>query len=129
MQVNVPQPENVTEKTEKTEKAAAVDEGGLFQCALCQWSERYHGHGTSVPFARAVVFSEDAYVMRDPFVPYAANAYVFLGAPCSLCQKLVCAHCSVFYARRFCALCSLERLEHFPVQVQKKIQQLKAAVK
>ena len=34
------------------------DEGGLFQCYLCGMAERYHGHGFSVPFARAIVFNE-----------------------------------------------------------------------
>lgn len=116
--------------------------GGVFECSICHWSERYHGHGmlkldqvsfgdqltifvgSSISFARAVTFNEDAYVMRDPFVPWAQNAFVFLGAACSICLKPVCVNCSVFYAKRFCIVCASDRLRHFPVEVQKKIQQL-----
>lgn len=100
------------------------DEGGLFQCYLCGMAERYHGHGFSVPFARAIVFNEDAYVMRDPFTPYAANAFLCLGAPCSLCSQLVCLSCSLFYSKRFCSPCGQQHVKQFPVEVQKKIREL-----
>lgn len=104
----------------------AVDEGGLFECRLCNLRERYHGSGTSVPFARGIRFSEHAYVMRDPFTPYAANAYLFLGAECSSCRDLVCASCSVFYTKRFCRNCAQRDIAMFPIQVQKKIRDLES---
>ena len=103
-----------------------VEEGGQFTCALCNWSERYHGKGTSVPFARGVVFHEEAYVMRDPFVPYGQNLYVFLGAACSVCNRTCCQQCSLYYSKRFCNKCAQENVDHFPVEVQKKIRELDA---
>jgi len=112
-------------KPKEEKKPEQTEEGGQFQCALCGWSERYHGHGTSLPFARGINFNEDAYVMRDPFVPYGQNLYFFLGAPCSGCQRLVCANCSLFYSKRFCGECANKNVQHFPVEVQKKIHELK----
>lgn len=120
---NEKNPEKSINPPDQDEKNPA-DEGGVFECAICHWSESYHGHGSNISFARAIVFNEDAYVMRDPFTPWAHNAFVFLGAPCSMCQKLICVNCSVFYAKRFCSGCATENLQHFPVEVQKKIQQL-----
>ena len=115
----------VETKPKDEKKPEQTEEGGQFNCALCGWSERYHGHGTSLPFARGIVFNEDAYAMRDPFVPYGQNLYFFLGAPCSGCQRLVCTNCSLFYSKRFCKECASKNVQHFPVEVQKKIRELR----
>ena len=113
----------------KKPEANVADEGGQFVCSCCGWSERYHGHGASVPFARGIVFNEDAYVMRDPFVPYGQNLYFFLGAACSSCHQLVCTNCSLFYAKRFCGRCAGRDIQHFPVEIQKKIRDLQITSK
>ena len=111
---------------EESKQQPPADEGGLFKCSLCSFSERYHGHGASVPFARGINFSEDAYVMRDPFTTFAPNAFLFLGAPCSLCNLPVCVDCSIFYTKRFCSPCANHHLQQFPVEVQKRIRHMMA---
>ena len=134
------------ESAEVVMKPVMEEEGGQFTCALCHWSERYHGRGSSVPFARGVIFHEDAYVMRDPFVPYGQNLYVFLGKPpfnlitikgyvfnhflnlganCSVCSRTCCQQCSLYYTKRFCNKCAQENVDQFPVEVQKKIRDTK----
>lgn len=122
-----PLDQEVSIPIEKPKEEKKEQEGGRFLCALCGWSELYHAHGTSLPFARGIVFNEDAYAMRDPFVPYGPNLYLFIGAPCSVCQRLVCVNCSIFYAKRFCRECATSNVEHFPVEVQKKIRELEAS--
>lgn len=64
--------------------------------------------------------------MRDPFVPYGQNLYIFLGAPCSCCQRLVCNQCSFFYAKRFCHECALKNIDFLPAEVKKKVCELDA---
>merc|ERR1712071_741945 len=27
----------------------------MFECATCHWSESYHGHGSNISFARAII--------------------------------------------------------------------------
>lgn len=115
-----------SDEAKKNEEKTPVDEGGQFTCALCQFSERYHAHGSSLPFARGVVFNEDAYAMRDPFVPYGKNLFMFLGAACSSCERLVCIQCSFFYAKRFCRECAVKHVHLFPAEVQKKVSELDA---
>ena len=117
-------PEPVVKPEQPETSQQQTEEGGVFKCCMCSLTERYHAHGTRIPFARGIVFNEDAYVMRDPFTPYAQNAFLCLGGTCSLCSQLVCITCSIFYSKRFCATCAEQNIQHFPNEVQKKIREL-----
>lgn len=58
MEVKEERAETAEVKEEQQKTGGPTEEGGQFTCALCSWSERYHAHGQSLPFARGIVFNE-----------------------------------------------------------------------
>lgn len=100
------------------------DSGGIWKCFCCSLEERYNFKGTKPPFAKHLYFSEDCYIMKDPFSPPNRGEILVLGADCSICGNPVCMECSLFYAKRFCKVCALKNIEHFPLKLQSKIMHL-----
>lgn len=102
-----------------------------FRCAFCALNELCEFKGTHPPFARQINFSEECYVMKDPFSPAPGphsnktnSEYVLvLGADCALCGRAVCKanECSIFYAKTYCLTCASGRIKEFPVEIQSKI--------
>ena len=96
-----------------------------FQCSICGLCEMCHYFGRSPPFVKkALEFTEDCYVMLDPFSPYnpkTANHFIVLGAECSVCHQTTCVECSIYFTKRFCIKCAQFNINEFPQEVQTKI--------
>ena len=61
---------NAETKKDKEESSRPTDPGVSFRCKLCGLAEEAHFFGRRPPFARkAVLFQENAFLMRDPFTP------------------------------------------------------------
>ena len=110
----------------KEEKREDIFEKKIqFQCSSCGLCEMCHYFGSSTPFVKkSLEFTEDCYVMLDPFTPYnpkSANSFIVLGAECSECRVTVCVECSVYFTRRFCINCAQYNINEFPSDVQSKI--------
>ena len=110
----------------KEEKREDIFEKKIqFQCSSCGLCEMCHYFGSSPPFVKkSLEFTEDCYVMLDPFTPYnpkSANSFIVLGAECSECRVTVCVECSVYFTRRFCINCAQYNINEFPSDVQSKI--------
>ncbi|KAE8746372.1 hypothetical protein FOCC_FOCC006867 [Frankliniella occidentalis] len=99
------------------------DPGGLVSCSSCNFEERYHYKGKEPPFARAFVFLEDGYIIRDPFSPPGNRQCLLIAGDCSMCGKAVCCsnECSLFYVKRFCLKCVRVNIGYFPSQVTAKL--------
>ncbi|KAH8267325.1 hypothetical protein KR018_006891 [Drosophila ironensis] len=97
-----------------------------FRCSTCDMREMVHYFGRKPPFALAICYAEDNYVMRDPFQPppprhqKRAEYYISLGAKCAACSKIVCrdSACSYFYTATFCTDCAKAKLKEWPVEAQ-----------
>lgn len=98
---------------------------GTWKCFCCDLEEHYNYKGTKPPFAKHLTFSEDCYIMKDPFSPPSKGEILLLGADCSVCQKSVCMECSFYYTKRFCKNCALKNIKHFPPKFENKILQFK----
>ena len=110
----------------KEEKREDIFEKKIqFQCSSCGLCEMCHYFGSSPPFVKkSLEFTEDCYVMLDPFTPYnpkSANSFILLGGECSECRVTVCVECSVYFTRRFCINCAQYNINEFPSDVQSKI--------
>ena len=96
-----------------------------FQCSICGLCEMCHYFGSNPPFVKKCLeFSEECYVMLDPFSPYnpkTANSFLVLGSECSLCQATVCVECSIYFTKRFCINCAQFNINEFPQDVQNRI--------
>lgn len=100
------------------------DVGGILKCCYCHLEERYDYKGSKSLFAKHLSFTEDCYIMKDPFNPSNRGEILVLGADCSICEKSVCTECSLFYINRFCKGCALKNIQHFPQKLKLKITQL-----
>eukprot|EP00918_Siedleckia_nematoides_P075881 GHVU01166022.1.p2 GENE.GHVU01166022.1~~GHVU01166022.1.p2 ORF type:complete len:113 (+),score=13.87 GHVU01166022.1:505-843(+) len=101
-----------------------------FTCAECGLSVTYDYFGCSPPFAdKRFQYAEKAYVLRSPFDNSSGGpaAAICLGAPCSECERPVCAKskCSLFYSKRLCRTCVASTDQTaFPEQVRREIRQM-----
>ena len=96
-----------------------------FSCFKCGLQEVCHYFGRKPPFvAKQIEFTEDTYVMRDPFSPREVGRANFLqiGGHCNNCKRTVCVECSTFYYKRFCIDCCAENLSELPPEIGTKIQ-------
>ncbi|CAL1675273.1 unnamed protein product [Lasius platythorax] len=50
--------------------------------------------------------------------------YKVLGADCSMCKRIVCLGCSIFYTQRFCLKCASNNMQKLPFQLHGKINNL-----
>lgn len=117
----------ISEKNEHPEPEPKIN----FECALCSLNELCDYKGTHPPFARQIHFSENCYVMRDPFSPQpgphsnksTSESYLTLGADCALCGQSICksSECSLFYDKTFCLQCAMAQIKQFPLEMQTKI--------
>ncbi|KYN36826.1 hypothetical protein ALC56_08617 [Trachymyrmex septentrionalis] len=113
-----------TQQNASTSQQTAMNVGGTFTCSFCLLKERYDYKGTRPPFARQFVYSEECYIMKDPFSLPNKGEVLVLGADCSMCEHAVCLGCSIFYTRRFCSKCAFSNMQHLPPQLHGKIRNL-----
>ncbi|KAG5305758.1 CDPF1 protein, partial [Acromyrmex insinuator] len=113
-----------TQQDASTSQQMAINVGGTFTCSFCLLKERYDYKGTRPPFARQFVYSEECYIMKDPFSLPNKGEVLVLGADCSICEHAVCLGCSIFYTRRFCSKCAFSNMQHLPPQLHGKIRNL-----
>lgn len=113
-----------TRQTTSTSQQTATNVGGTFTCSFCPLREHYDYKGTKPPFARQFVYSEECYIMKDPFSLPSRGEVLVLGADCSVCEHAVCLSCSIFYTKRFCPKCALSNMQYLPSQLHGKIRNL-----
>ncbi|XP_071554889.1 putative transferase CAF17 homolog, mitochondrial [Temnothorax nylanderi] len=113
-----------TQQDTSTSQQTATNVGGTFTCSFCPLKEHYDYKGVRPPFARQLVYSEECYVMKDPFSLPNRSQILVLGANCSVCEHAVCLGCSIFYTRRFCPKCASSNMQYLPPQLHSKIRNL-----
>ncbi|CAK9822704.1 Cysteine-rich DPF motif domain-containing protein 1 [Anthophora retusa] len=97
---------------------------GVFRCFNCSLEERFDFKGTKPPFARQLNYSEECYIMKDPFSLPNKGEVLVLGADCQFCKRPVCLGCSVYFGKRFCLKCASNNIQNLPSQLHPKIKSL-----
>ena len=113
------------ENIKGVDKTKNFDPEIKFSCFKCGLQETCHYFGRNPPFvAKQIQFTEDTFVMRDPFTPRETGRAHFLqiGGNCGKCGRTVCVECSTFYSKRFCNECCAQYLSEFPPEIGTKIQ-------
>ncbi|XP_015591190.1 cysteine-rich DPF motif domain-containing protein 1 [Cephus cinctus] len=100
------------------------DPGGTFKCFFCHLNEHFDYKGSQPPFSKQICYSENCYIMKDPFSLPNRGEVLVLGGDCSVCNKSVCLGCSIFYTKRFCKECAFNNVKQFPLQLHNKITSL-----
>lgn len=98
--------------------------GGVFTCSYCSLQERFDFKGAKPPFARQITYSEECYVMKDPFSLPNKGEVLVLGGDCNFCNKPVCLGCSIYFGKRFCSKCASSNINHLPSQLHAKVKNL-----
>lgn len=96
----------------------------VFRCSYCPLEERFDFKGTKPPFARQLTYSEECYIMKDPFSLPNRGEVLVLGADCTFCEKPVCLGCSIYFGKRFCLNCASSNIQNLPSQLHSKINNL-----
>uniref|UniRef100_A0A336LM46 Cysteine-rich DPF motif domain-containing protein 1 n=1 Tax=Culicoides sonorensis TaxID=179676 RepID=A0A336LM46_CULSO len=129
-----------TETKPSTSKRDEKEEPELikFKCDSCSLQEMAHYKGKNPYFVKNICFTEDCYVMKDPFSPPPApdtkksftEYFLVLGAHCSKCDKSVCRgnECSFFYGQTYCLNCAQSQIKNFPLEIQTKIRKQIASI-
>ena len=116
------------ERAGEEERRDLLERDVQFCCARCGLSEMCQYHGRKPQFVRnGLEFSEDCYVMLDPFTPYrskAPNNFLVLGSDCAGCGETVCVECSLYFTKRICMQCAQFNINEFPSEVQKRVVRL-----
>jgi hypothetical protein len=109
-----------------------------FSCESCNLTEKCDYFGRQPPFARKIQFTENCFVMKDPFSPppssqsnkSSSEYFLVLGANCEICAKTFCkgAECSLYYSKTFCLTCAKANIQQFPLEIQSKIRKQLAVV-
>ncbi|CAM9565548.1 unnamed protein product [Discosporangium mesarthrocarpum] len=96
-----------------------------FQCQLCRQEFRTDFLGRRPPYCPQLVFTEDVFCVRDPFVSRAivesshgSCLPTVVGGVCSVCGLTVCTECSLFYTTRVCGPCAQRHRSVFPQELQ-----------
>jgi len=113
-----------TQQDTSMSQQIATNVGDIFKCSFCPLKEHYDYKGARPPFARQLVYSEECYIMKDPFSLPNRGEVLVLGADCSVCEHAVCLGCSIFYTRRFCPKCASNNMQYLPPQLHGKIKNL-----
>lgn len=102
-----------------------------FHCVICNFQMCCDYKGNAPHFAKNIQFSDECYVIKDPFSPPPGNLstkslcehFIVIGSDCSYCNRSVCQlnSCSIFYHKFYCSDCAFQLLNTFPVEVQCKI--------
>lgn len=99
-----------------------------FKCEICGLHEKCDYYGKAPDFIKKIRFTENCYVMKDPFSPPSqsnnAEFFILLGAKCNICNQCVCRNpsCSFLYNQTFCLKCAQSVKHIFPIEVQSKLQ-------
>ncbi|XP_076283044.1 cysteine-rich DPF motif domain-containing protein 1-like [Lasioglossum baleicum] len=104
---------------EKKETTSSV-----FKCSYCSLQERFDFKGVKPPFARQITYSEECYIMKDPFCLPNKGEVLVLGADCNFCKKPVCLGCSIYFGKRLCSKCANSNINNFPSQLHLKVKNL-----
>lgn len=110
-----------TRRNTPASRETAKSIGGTFTCYFCSLNENYDYKGAKPPFARQLIYSEDCYIMKDPFSLPNRGEVLVLGADCDICKHTVCLGCSIFYTKRFCLKCAVANMQNLPSQLHAKI--------
>lgn len=113
-----------TQQNIYTTQQTAMNVDDTFTCSFCPLKEHYDYKGARPSFARQLVYSEECYVVKDPFSLPNRGEVLVLGADCSVCKHAVCLGCSIFYTRRFCLKCASNNIQYLPSQLHGKIRNL-----
>lgn len=107
----------IDEKTNSEEK--------YFICDSCTFKETYTYFGRQPPFTKNYTFTEDSYVIEDPFEPPKKGHFIIYGAHCTSCGKPVCKdiHCSFYYGVTYCITCA-KNSNQFPKSIAEKISKI-----
>lgn len=97
-----------------------------FHCSTCHLREKFDYYGNQPPKMKHFKFSENCYVMVDPFVPPKEGEYIVLGAHCVTCNRTVCkeAGCSFYFGGTYCVRCAKECTSKFPKTVQERVNKI-----
>lgn len=121
----------------KKEEVEVEDEKINFKCSSCGMSELVDYFGSKPPFVRNIEFTEDSYIMKDPFrQPPTKNGtntmteyFILLGSHCKLCDAVVCQDCRQFFKHTFCIPCAESEVTNFPLEIQSKIRRAVVEIK
>lgn len=113
-----------TQQNTSTSQQTATNLSGTFTCSFCPLKEHYDYKGAKPPFARQLVYSEECYIIKDPFSLPNRGEVLVLGADCGMCKQAVCLGCSIFYTKRFCPKCAFSNMQYLPSQLHGKIKNL-----
>ena len=97
---------------------------GVFKCSYCSLEERFDFKGIKAPFSRQLSYTEECYIMKDPFSLPNKGEVLVLGADCNFCKKTVCLECSIYFGKRFCLKCASSNIQNLPSQLHSKIKNL-----
>lgn len=114
-------------KPEKVEQIPQIP----FTCKICDFKMMCQYKGKTPRFAKNIQFTEECYLIQDPFSPPPGNLsskslcehFIVIGSDCSRCASAVCQlnSCSIFYRKFYCGECAHQLLYTFPAEVQSKI--------
>lgn len=129
--------ETTAKPSSSVEQQQQVEEKIPFLCKECTMSELVHYFGKKPPFVRNIEFSEDSFIMKDPFSqPPTRNGkrsfteyFLVIGSNCKICESSVCKDCSIFFKSTFCIRCAYSQVTQFPVEIQSKIRKEFLAIK
>lgn len=107
-----------------TSQQMAANICNIFTCSVCYLKEHYDYKGMKPPFARQLIYLEECYIMKDPFSLPNRGEVLVLGADCSICKRIVCLRCSIFYGQRLCLKCASNNMQKLPLQLHDKINNL-----
>lgn len=109
------------------EESNSEEELKWFNCKICGIKEVYTTKEKKPKFLQNISFSNNCYVMKDPFSPPEKKQFLVLGGDCFSCKQPVCQapECSIFYKERFCQNCAWKKKNDFPQQLQAKIKEPK----
>lgn len=96
----------------------------VWKCSSCPLEEKYDYKGKNPPFAKHLIFSEECYIMKDPFSPPNRGEVLVLGGDCKICNNPVCIECSIYLNNRFCNKCAMKNIKSFPLETHKRIKKL-----
>lgn len=110
----------------KAENEPAKPPKQYFQCSTCSLREKFDHFTTRPPKMKHFEFTENCYVMVDPFVPPNRGEYLVLGAHCVKCNRTVCrdSSCSFYFGGTYCVKCAKECARTFPKAVQEKLNRI-----
>mmetsp|Transcript_3609 Transcript_3609/g.3718 ORF Transcript_3609/g.3718 Transcript_3609/m.3718 type:complete len:118 (+) Transcript_3609:335-688(+) len=91
----------------------------IFHCSICFESISYLLFGRQLKKCPSIIFLEDVYLIKDPFIETGLIMPIAVGGKCAICQNDVCMDnsCSIFYKEQYCANCLHTHAADLPSEV------------